>query len=123
MGSGSYTGAHTKIFISDRGTTWEVPDRPLNRDDPPRGRWDEEVGVETGRGLRSVSKEGRSFLSMCAVAFRNDLLTENHPKPPASLQREIKLAGGNRQWITRASARLELFEQFYRRSGPRPERF
>ncbi len=27
MGNGSYIGAHSKVFISDRGTSWEVPDR------------------------------------------------------------------------------------------------
>ena len=119
MGSGSYIGGHTKIFISAGGTRWEVTDRPSSRpDDSTRERWDDEVAVGTGRRLRRVSKEGRSFLSMCAVAFRNDVLSESHPKPPARLQREIKLAGGNKKWIASDSARLGLFEQFYKRSEP-----
>jgi hypothetical protein len=120
MGTGSYIGGHTKIFISDGGTKWEVSDRPAARsDDSTRERWDEEVGVETGRRLRRVSKEGRSFLSMCAVAFRNDALTDHHPKPPSPLQREVKLAGGNKKWIANDPARLGLFEQFYKRSEPK----
>jgi len=119
MGIGSYLGGHTKIFISEGGTKWEVSDRPANRSDESiRDRWDGEVGVETGASLRRVSKEGRSFLSMCAVAFRKDILTESHPKPPAHLQREIKRAGGNKKGIASNSARLGLFEQFYKRSEP-----
>jgi hypothetical protein len=116
MGSGSYIGGHTKIFISDRGTTWEVSDRATNRsDDSSRERWDDEVGVGVGRGLRKVSKEGRSFLSMCAVAFRNDVLSESHPKPPARRQREVNLAGGNRKWIASDRGRFGIFEQFYKK--------
>src|SRR5262249_36558911 len=117
MGTGSYIGGHTKIFISDEGTKWEVSDRSS---DPPdgsrRNRWDAEIGVETGRRLRKVSKESRSFLSMCALAFRRDLLSESHPKPPAFLQREVKLAGGNKKWIASDAVRLRLFEQFFKKA-------
>jgi hypothetical protein len=58
---------------------------------------------------------------MCAVAFRNDVLSESHPKPPARLQREIKLAGGNKKWIATDAARLKLFEQFFKRLETRRE--
>jgi hypothetical protein len=118
MGTGTYIGSHTKIFISARGTKWEVPDNTgSGPDNATRDRRDDEVGVETGRGLRRVSKEGRSFLSMCAVAFHTDVLSETHPKPPGRLQREIKLAGGNKKWIVSDTVRLALFEQFFKKAA------
>ena len=120
MGSGSYIGGHTKIFISDRGTTWEVADRATNgSDNSSRDRWDDEVGVEVGHGLRKVSKEGRSFLSMCAVAFRNDVLSKSHPNPPARLQHEVKLAGGNMKWIASDRGRLGILSSFTRSASNR----
>jgi hypothetical protein len=66
MGKGAYTGGHSKIFISSSGTLWEVPDLPAQQPDHlRRDRWDEEI---VG-GQRGISKQGRSFLSMCAMAF------------------------------------------------------
>jgi hypothetical protein len=51
MGTGSYIGAHTKVFISDTGTRWEIPDRPTNEaDGSRRKRWDEEVAATPDRG-------------------------------------------------------------------------
>jgi len=98
MGTGSYTGGHTKIFITDDGTRWEVPDRPAEQPGGwRRERWDEEI---IGRSERTVSKEAKSFLSMCATAFRSNSLTDNHPKPPVALQKQIRRAGGNKRWIT-----------------------
>jgi hypothetical protein len=115
MGTGSYTGGHTKIFISDSGTTWEVSDRPAKeRDDSRRDRWDAEIAVKTGP---RITKESRSFLSMCAVAFRRDVLSDHNPKPPAVLQRQVTLAGGNKNWIVSDPTRLRLFEDFYRKTG------
>jgi hypothetical protein len=116
MGSGSYTGGHTIVFINAAGTKWEVPDLPTSGpSNSIRSRWDDKVGVETGRGLRRAGKEARSFLSMCAAAFHNDALTETHPKPPGRLQREIKLAGGNKHWIVTDRSRLVLFAQFLKK--------
>jgi hypothetical protein len=90
MGSGSYTGGHSKVFISDAGTTWEVPDGPTKKpDDSSRDRWDNDIGVEIGR---KISKQCRSFLSMCAMAFQRDELSETNPKPPPVLLREINVA-------------------------------
>jgi len=87
----SYLGGHTKIFISESGTRWEVPDVPLRQSDSTkRDRWDSEIGVETGRG---ASKETRFFLSQCAVAFFNDALTDTYPQPPPILKSKFaKLA-------------------------------
>jgi hypothetical protein len=97
MGKGTYTGGHTKIFVTDKGITWEVPDRPADQpDDSRRERRDDE---NIGRSERTVSKEARSFLSMCATAFRSDSLTDSHPKPPVALQKQIRRAGGNKRWI------------------------
>jgi hypothetical protein len=116
MGTGSYVGGHTKVFISAGGTRWEVPDRPVKRtDDLTRERWDNKLGVETGRELRRLGKETRSFISMCAMAFYNDGLSETHPKPLPRLQREIKLVGGNKNWIASDAARLSLFEHFFKK--------
>jgi hypothetical protein len=67
MGRGTYVGGHTKIFITDSGTAWEVPDRPAEQpDDSKKERWDDE---SIGRNERTVTKEGRSFLSVCAGRF------------------------------------------------------
>jgi hypothetical protein len=118
MGRGTYAGGHTKIFISEVGTKWEVSDRPQREPGSSlRARWDVEIGVETGQGLRTVSKQGRSFLSMCAKAFRGDVLTDNNPKAPPVLQKEVKLAGGNKKWIASDPVRLRLFEECYRKMG------
>jgi hypothetical protein len=120
MGKGTYTGGHTKIFISNSGMKWEVPDRPAEHpDDSRRNRWDAEIGVETGRDLRKVSKQGRSFLSMCAVAFCNDVLTDSNPRPPPTMQKEVKLAGGNKRWIASNPVRLRLFEEFFKKKEPK----
>lgn len=52
MGTGSYIGAHTKVFISDTGTRWEIPDRPTNEaDGSRRKRWDEEVAATPDRSI------------------------------------------------------------------------
>jgi hypothetical protein len=111
MGAGSYLGGHSRIFVSDSGTRWEVswdvPDRDNNTIRP---RWDAHIGVETGR---KMGKEIRSFLSMCAVAFRNDQLSDRNPRPPAILIREIKRAGGNKRWIVEDRSRLAIFESFF----------
>jgi hypothetical protein len=113
MGRVDYIGGHTIIFISDSGTKWEVPDHPAKQpDNSRRGRWNEDVAVETGRRMR---KEERSFLSMCAVSFRNDVLSESNPTPPPALQRAVKLAGGNKKWIIADTARLRVFEDFFRK--------
>lgn len=117
MGTGGYTGGHTKIFISASGTKWEVSDQAQQRSDGSlRNRWDPEIGVETGQGLRPISKQGRSFVSMCAVAFCRDVLSESNPRPPPVLQREVKLAGGNKKWIASNPVRLRLFEDFFRKT-------
>ena len=119
MGRGAYLGSHTKIFITKAGTRWEVSDRAQTEPDPSvRKRWDVEIAVETGRKLRKVSKQARSFLSMCAVAFHNDLLTDNHPEAPLALQKAVIGAGGNKKWIVRDSARLRVFEELYRKIKP-----
>jgi hypothetical protein len=110
---GSYLGGHTKIFISESGTSWEVPDiPPRQRDFTKRARWDSEIGVEIGRG---ASKETRAFLSQCAVAFFNDSLTDTYPQPPPVLKEQIRQAGGNKRWIIFDFTRLNHFENFYKR--------
>jgi hypothetical protein len=112
MGKGTYTGGHSKIFISGSGTVWEVSDRPAQQPDHSRhDRWDDEIVS----GQRKISKEGRSFLSMCAMAFHNDMLTATNPKPPPVLQKQVRLAGGNRSWIASDLSRLKLFEHFFNR--------
>jgi hypothetical protein len=72
-------------------------------------RWDKK-GVEAGG---KIDKQSRSFLSMCAVSFYNDALTDNNPKPPPAMQKELRSAGGNRRWIASDSVRLKAFEDFY----------
>jgi hypothetical protein len=115
MGRSTYTGGHSKIFVNEKGTTWEVPDQPAEQpDDSKKERWDEEI---VGRIERTISKEARSFLSMCAKAFRNDSLTDNHPKPPVALQKQIRGAGGNKRWIVTDQIRLSLFESLYKRAN------
>jgi hypothetical protein len=104
MGAGSYLGGHSRIFVSDSGTRWEVPDPAEVRP------WDASIEVETGR---KIGKEIRSFLSMCAVAFRDDQLSDSNPRPPAILIREIQRAGGNKRWIAEDRSRLALFKSFY----------
>jgi hypothetical protein len=101
MGTGSYTGGHTKILSAKEP------------DDSRPDRWDAKIAVETGR---RITKEGRSFLSMCAVAFCRDVLSDNNPRPPAILQRQIKLTGGNKKWIASDPTRLRLFEDLYRQT-------
>jgi len=114
MGKGTYVGGHSKIFVSGSGTVWEVPDLPAQQpDDLRRDRWDDEI---VG-GERKVRKQGRSFLSMCAMAFRRDILTDSNPKPPPVLQKQVRLAGGNREWIVRDPHRLRLFEKFLNRTN------
>src|ERR1700730_15446351 len=118
MGTGSYTGGHTKIYITDNGTKWEVLDRSAEQADRSRREgWDEEI---IGRSERTVSKEARSFLSICATAFRGDSLTENHPMPPVALRKQIRRAGGNKKWIATDQIRLSLFESFYKKTKPKP---
>jgi hypothetical protein len=120
MGTGSYTGSHTKVFISNRGTRWEVSDLPARQpDDSRRGRWDEEVVGESEQGLPRARKEVRSFLSMCAVAFRDDVWNDSNPKPPSVLQKEVRLAGGSKRWIATNRVRLKLFEDFLRKAAHR----
>jgi hypothetical protein len=121
MGTGSYIGAHTKVFISDGGTRWEVPDAAANEPDGSRKkRWDEEVAGASDGGPSGITKEMRSFLSMCAVAFHRDLLTESNPKSPPALHKQIKLAGGNKNWIARDPVRLRLFADFYKKGISKP---
>ena len=121
MGTGNYIGAHTKVFITDGGTRWEVPDAAANEPDGSRRkRWDEEVAATPDRGPARMTKEVRSFLSMCAVAFRRDALTERNPKPPAALQKQVRAAGGNKSWIASDSSRLRLFADFYKRPKSKP---
>lgn len=109
---GSYLGGHTKVFVSESGTRWEVPDvPPRSPNSTSRRRWDSNIGVETGR---SVSKETRSFLSQCAVAFLNDALTDTYPNPPPGLTKQIRQAGGNKRWIVFNLTRLKLFENLYK---------
>lgn len=115
MGRGTYLGGHSKIFVSDSGTRWEVPwdvpDRPGHAfNDMVRPRWDTQIGGDTDR---KVGKQIRSFLSVCAVAFHHDQLSDSNPKPPAILVRQIKRAGGNKRWIAEDRSRLALFESFY----------
>jgi hypothetical protein len=118
MGTGSYTGGHTTVFVTPKGTRWEAPDRPAEQPDGSlRERWDEEI---ISRSERTVSKEARSFLSMCATAFRRDALTDNHPKPPVCLQKQIKRACGNKKWIATDQIRMNLFESFYKKNKSRP---
>jgi len=73
-----------------------------------RGRWDD----ETVGGQRNISKQERSFLSMCATAFRNDLLSDNNPKGPPVLQKQIRSAGGKKNWIAKNLVRLRIFCNF-----------
>jgi hypothetical protein len=121
MGTGNYIGGHTKVFISDGGTRWEVSDAAANEaDGSHRKRWDEEVAATPDRGPSKITKEVRSFLSMCAVAFRRDALTESNPKPPAAVQKQVRVAGGNKSWIARDSSRLRLFADFYKRPKSKP---
>jgi hypothetical protein len=117
MGKGTYAGGHTKLFVTDKGTIWEVSDRAADQpDDSRRERWDDE---DIGRSKRTVSKEERSFLSMCATAFRNDSFTDSHPKPPLALQKQIRRAGGNKRWIAVDQIRLSLFEKSYKKTKPK----
>jgi hypothetical protein len=110
MGSGGYTGGHTKVFLSKSGTSWEVSDPFATQPGSPTlKRWDKK-GVEAGG---KIDKQSRSFLSMCAVSFYNDALTDNSPKPPPAMQKELRTAGGNRRWIASDSVRLKVFEDFY----------
>ena len=52
---GSYLGGHTKVFVSESGTRWEVPDVPPRSPNStsPR-RWDSNIGVETGRSVNAI---------------------------------------------------------------------
>jgi hypothetical protein len=113
MGRGSYLGGHTKIFPSDGGTKWKLTDQPQSNTEGPRKRWDGEIGVLANQELRSIGKQRRSFLSMCAVAFCEDALTDGVPKPPAVIQKEVRHAGGNRRWIAGNALRLKQFKDLY----------
>jgi hypothetical protein len=121
MGTGSYIGAHTKVFITDGGTRWEVPNAAANEPDGSRRkRWDREVAVTADGASDRKTKDVRSFLSMCAVAFRRDALTESNPKPPPALHKQVRDAGGNKSWIASDSSRLRLFADFYKRPKSKP---
>jgi len=55
MATGDYIDGHTKIFISDRGTRWEVPDR--SRVAPTTQR-------VTGGMTKSASKPAAGFRAL-----------------------------------------------------------
>jgi hypothetical protein len=58
MGAGSYTGGHSKVFISDSGTTWEVSDRSAKElTDWRRVRWDPEIAVDVRGSISPGSIE------------------------------------------------------------------
>jgi hypothetical protein len=84
------------IILAPDGTKWEVSDRPEDdQSSSLRKRWDVEIAVEIGPGSREISKLSRSFLSMCAGAFHDDVLTDSNPKPPPVLQKEVSAARVN----------------------------
>jgi hypothetical protein len=117
MGKGGYLGGNSEVRITEDGTQW-APEQEV--DAPPKEeRWSPTVGVETGPELHARAKIRRSFISMCAVAFRNDKLTDKEPAPPDPLRKEVRAAGGNRRWICQDPARLALFERLLKQ---RPER-
>jgi hypothetical protein len=125
MGTGTYIGGHSKVFISDTSTRWEVSDRAAKEPDgSQRRRWDDEVaGASDGRPGR-INKEARSFLSMCAAAFRSDALTQRHPEPPTGMRKQVSRAGGNKSWIASDPTRLRLFADFYyKKAKPRSLKF
>jgi hypothetical protein len=77
---------------------------------------DPEKSAQAGLNLRKISKQQRSFISMCVVAFRKDSLTDTKPIPPPALRNEIKSRGGNKKWIATNDRRLSLFKRFYNES-------
>src|SRR5688572_789492 len=111
----TYRGGHTKVFISQSGTSWEVPDHSQVVADPGvRKRWDEETVGEAG-DRPEVEKQARSFLSMCAMAFWHDALTNESPPALPELKKQVRRAGGNKRWIVGSATRLGLFEQYYKK--------
>jgi len=113
MGRGGYLGGHTKIFPSDGGTTWKLNDPPQPKTEEPRKRWDRESDAPLGEAQRIIRLQRRSFISMCAVAFCGDALTDNVPKPPTVIRKEVNHAGGNRRWIADDALRLKQFKDLY----------
>jgi hypothetical protein len=121
MGRGGYLGGHTRIFPSEGGTTWKLIDRPQPKTEDPRKRWDREPGVPPSEEQRGIRLQRRSFLSMCAVAFCGDVLTDNVPEPPDVIRKEVKHAGGNRRWIAGDALRLKHFKDLYEVAKRRSE--
>lgn len=70
-------------LLIDGGTTWKLNDRPQPKS------WDRESEPPLSKTQRIIRLQRRSFLWMCAVAFCGDALTDNVPKPPAVIRKEV----------------------------------
>jgi hypothetical protein len=119
MGRGSYSGAHTVVWVGPDGTLWptdgELPPaetfKPWDRRDSPK--LDQQVHWEKGYQRKLESR----FIAACAAALVEGTLSKAHPPPPAHLRKEVKQCGGNANWLRANRARLQAFTKSARGQG------
>lgn len=113
MGKGIYSGGHTKIFVSDEGTSW-----PTAFDDPSvsTGELSRPKPQRTWSGKRSEDPPGRlahkdelEHVILCARAYREDRLTEGFPQPAQKLVDVVAAYGGNVSWLLASPKRKKRF--------------
>ena len=123
MGKGIYSGGHTKIFVSDEGTSW-----PTAFDDPsvstgeiswpkPEGRWSGKLSEDPpGRPAHNDELE---HVILCARAYSEDTMTEDFPQPALKLVDVIAAYGGNVSWLLASPKRKERFIEALKKARER----
>lgn len=112
MRNDSYLGGSTKIVVSKEGTTWETDwQQGLMVAGEFFERWDkrdEVVFSNKARVLKKQRKQFTYFMRACAIAFKEETLSESFPPAPPFLAKRVKRAGGTAHWLATDRTLLEL---------------
>ena len=106
----SYSGGHTKIFVSEEGTIW--PEDPLNPREKPERRWSIAGSAHDSdepKPLNKIKIARYRYLADLARAYRTKQSVEALPRPPQELWPVIRAAGGIIEWINNDTKALETF--------------
>ena len=116
MGRNTYSGSHSKIMLTEDGTTWggsedsaaENPSPASRRKQDSRLPSKDEIRKQAEEDDKGEQKLARSFISQCATAHVSAQLNASFPSPPKPLRPWITKWGGNVLWAPRIIAPWSL---------------
>jgi len=112
MGNDSYLGGSTKVWLSKKGTAWAADwESGLKVAGEFFDRWDKRDKIAFSNEVRVLKKQRKQFtyfMRACAMAFKEETLSEAFPPAPSFLAKRVRGAGGTASWLASDRRLLEL---------------